>query len=294
MWARDRFCYTLTVRLCVLSSGSGGNCVFVEAPGARVLIDAGLSYRETRRRAAEAGVDLRDLTDICITHEHGDHCFGAAVIARKTGARVHATSGTFRALRDPPPWELRFPLPGKAGEYGDLVLGSLRIRALPIPHDALEPVAYLIEERLGDGKSLRAAVVTDLGCPTRALALALTDLDALVLEMNHEPRLVAEGPYPPSLKRRVLSDIGHLSNAQGGQLLRRAAHPGLRHVVLAHLSGQNNTEAYARREAEAALQARAGRASLVVASQVRPGQPVEIRLDGARALRRPQQLALFG
>ena len=282
------------MRLCVLSSGSAGNCVWIEAPGARVLIDAGLSLRETRRRCAEAGLDLRNLTDICLTHEHGDHCFGTAVIARKTGARVHATSGTFRALQHPPPYELRFPLPGSAsGSYGDLVLGSLRIRAVPIPHDALEPVAYLLEERLGDGRAIRAAVVTDLGFPAKALAVALKDLDALVVEMNHDPRLVAQGPYPPSLKRRVLSDLGHLSNAQGAQLLRRAAHPGLLHVVLAHLSGQNNTEAYARREAERALQARAGRAALFVASQLHALPPVEIGIDGARTRIRPQQLALF-
>jgi phosphoribosyl 1,2-cyclic phosphodiesterase len=282
------------VRLCVLSSGSAGNCVWVEAPGARVLIDAGLSLRETRRRCAEAGLDLRDLTDICLTHEHGDHSFGTSVIARKTGARVHATAGTFRALHDPPPCELRFPLPGSAaGPYADLVLGSLRIRALPIPHDALEPVAYLLEERIGDGRGIRAAVVTDLGFPTRALACALKDLDALVVEMNHDPRLVVQGPYPPSLKRRVLSDLGHLSNAQGAQLLRRAAHPGLRHVVLAHLSDRNNTEAHARREAEAALQGRAGRATLLVASQLHALPPVEIGIDGARKRSRPEQLALF-
>ncbi|MFL5422216.1 MAG: MBL fold metallo-hydrolase [Myxococcales bacterium] len=277
------------MRLCVLGSGSLGNCVWVEAPGARILVDAGLSHRETLRRCRDAGLDLRDLTDICITHEHGDHCVGAAVIARKTGARVHATVGTFRALRDPPPAELCFPLPS-----GELVVGSLRIRAVPVPHDALEPVAYVLEERGADGRPIRAAIVTDLGFPTRALAGSLQDLDALVLEMNHDPRLVIEGPYPPSLKRRLLSDVGHLSNAQGGQLLRRVAHAGLRHVVLAHLSEQNNTESYARREAEAALQLRSGRASLVVAPQTRPLPPVEILSDGARQVVRPRQLALFG
>jgi len=277
------------VRLCVLGSGSLGNCVWVEAPGARILVDAGLSHRETLRRCRDAGIDLRDLTDICITHEHGDHCFGAAVIARKTGARVHATVGTFRALRDPPPAELCFPLPS-----GELVVGSLRIRAVPVPHDALEPVAYVLEERGAGGRPIRAAIVTDLGFPTRPLAASLQDLDALVLEMNHDPRLVAEGPYPPSLKRRLLSDVGHLSNAQGAQLLRRVAHAGLRHVVLAHLSEQNNTESYARREAEAALQFRSGGASLVVAPQTRPLAPVEILPDCARTVRVPRQLALFG
>jgi phosphoribosyl 1,2-cyclic phosphodiesterase len=276
------------VRLCVLGSGSLGNCVWVEAPGARILVDAGLSHRETLRRCKDAGLDLRDLTDICVTHEHGDHCFGTAVIARKTGARVHATPGTFRALRDRPPAELCFPLPG-----GELVVGSLRIRALPVPHDAAEPVAYVLEERGADGHAIRAAIVTDLGYPTRSVTGSLQDLDALVVEMNFDPRLLAQGPYAPSLKRRLLSDLGHLSNEQGAQLLRRVAHAGLRHVVLAHLSEQNNTESYARREAEAALSSRAGRASLVIAPQMRPLPPVEILPEGMRVSRRPQQLALF-
>ncbi|MFL5409814.1 MAG: MBL fold metallo-hydrolase, partial [Myxococcales bacterium] len=104
------------MRLCVLGSGSLGNCVWVEAPGARILVDAGLSHRETLRRCRDAGLDLRDVTDICITHEHGDHCFGAGLIARKTGARVHATPGTLRAMRDPPPLELCFPLPCTGNE----------------------------------------------------------------------------------------------------------------------------------------------------------------------------------
>jgi phosphoribosyl 1,2-cyclic phosphodiesterase len=267
----------------------------VGAADARVLVDAGLSFSETRRRCADAGLDVRDLTDIVLTHEHGDHSCGAAGIARKTGARVHATLGTFRALRGPPPPELQFALPGSADEtYGDLVLGTLRIRALPVPHDAQEPVAFVFEERCGDGGPVRAAVVTDLGWVPRPLARALGDLDALVIEMNHDPLLLAAGPYPPSVKRRVLSDFGHLSNAQGAGLLRHAAHAGLRHVVLAHLSGPNNTPDHARREAERALELRAGRASLLVASQLRPLPLVEIRPEAVRLVRRPQQLALFG
>jgi phosphoribosyl 1,2-cyclic phosphodiesterase len=280
------------VRLCVLSSGSGGNALWVEAGSTRVLVDAGLSFRETRRRCARAGIDLRDVSDVLLTHEHADHCWGAGSIARRTGARVHATRGTLLALRDPPPEPLRFALP--TSEDGDLLLGSLRVRAVPVPHDAVEPVAYVLEERLADGRSVRAAVVTDLGCTTRKLAKVLQGLDALVLEMNHDVRLLLEGPYPASLKRRVRGDFGHLSNAQGAQLLRQALHPGLRHVVLAHLSEQNNTPVHARREAEAVLELRGGRASLHVATQVRPSDVLEIQPDAAPTRVRPQQLALFG
>ena len=206
------------MRLCVLSSGSGGNTAWIEADGARVLVDAGLSFRETKRRCADVGLDLRDLTDVLLTHEHADHCFGAASIARKLGARVHATEGTFRALRD---------------------------------------------------------------------------LDILVVEANHDARLLLEGPYPPSLKRRVRSDLGHLSNAQAAQLLSQVLHRGLRHVVLAHLSEHNNTPAHARRETEAVLELHGSRAALHLARQVRPLPPIELDLVDAQTTLRPRQLALF-
>lgn len=277
------------MRLCVLSSGSGGNTAWIEAAGARVLVDAGLCFKETRRRCADAGLDLRDVTDILLTHEHEDHCFGAATIARKIGARVHATQGTFTALREPPPRELCFPLP----RDGSLLLGrGLQVRAIPVPHDAIEPVAYSFEERIDGGRCIRAAVVTDLGSTTRSLARELRDLDALVLETNHDARLLLEGPYPASLKRRVRSDLGHLSNAQAAQLIAQVLHRGLRHLVLAHLSENNNTPKHARREAEAVLEVQGSRAALHLATQARALPPIELCADDARAVR-PRQLALF-
>ena len=277
------------MRLCVLASGSGGNTTFIEAGGARVLVDAGLSYRETKRRCAQAGLDLRELTDILLTHEHADHCFGAAAIARKVGARVHATNGTLEALRDPPPPELCFALP----RDGALLLGGgLHVRAIPVPHDAVEPVAYAFEERLDSGRCVRAAVVTDLGCAPRTLSKALRGLDALVLETNYEERLLLEGPHPLAVKRRVRSDLGHLSNAQAAKLDGRVLHPGLQHLVLAHLSEHSNTPSHARRQAEAVLEVRNSRAALHLAGQARPLAP--ILLDPGLAARRPRQLALFG
>ena len=279
------------MRLCVLASGSGGNTALIEAGGARVLVDAGLSYRETRRRCADAGLDVREVTDVLLTHEHADHCFGAAILARKLGARVHATRGTLHAMRDPPPAELCFPLP----RDGVLLLGRrLHVRAIPVPHDAVEPVAYSFEERVDGGRCIRAAVVTDLGCAPRALAKALSGLDALILEMNHDARLLLEGPYPVSLKRRVRGGLGHLSNAQAAQLVAQVLHPGLRHLVLAHLSEQNNTEAHARREAEAVLEVRGSHAALHVAGQARALAPILLDPGSASAVPRPRQLALFG
>jgi len=274
-----------SVRLCVLASGSSGNCLWVEAGGTRALIDAGLPLRETARRCTHAGISLRDVTDVFLTHEHADHASGAGVLARKLGVRVHATRGTWRELRDPPPEKLRHTLrPGTP-----LQIGALRIVPLAVPHDAREPVAYVFEEG-----PLRAALVTDLGCAPRPVVRALQDLDALVLEMNHDLGMLLDGPYPWSLKQRVRSDHGHLSNEQGAKLLSQVLHSGLRHLVLAHLSEHNNTPGRARREAEAVLSRFGTSTSLVLGSHSRPLDPVELEpCRPAVALRRARQLALF-
>jgi phosphoribosyl 1,2-cyclic phosphodiesterase len=274
-----------SVRLCVLSSGSAGNCLWVEAGGTRALIDAGLPLRETARRCARAGISLRDVTDVFLTHEHADHSHGAGILGRRLGVRVHATRGTMRMLRDPPPEELRFVL--RAGV--PVQCGGLRVIPVAVPHDAYEPVAYVLE----DGP-VRAAIVTDLGCAPPAVVRALQNLDALILEMNHDLRMLLEGPYPWSLKQRVRGDRGHLSNAQGAQLLAQVLHPGLRHLVLAHLSEHNNTQARARREAERVLTKYGSSASMALGSQVRPLDPVVLDpCAPAVALRRARQLALF-
>jgi phosphoribosyl 1,2-cyclic phosphodiesterase len=269
-----------SVRLSVLSSGSGGNCLYVEAGSTRILLDAGLPLRETARRCKDIGVDARDLTDVFLTHEHADHCGGAGVLSRKLGVRVHATRGTFRGLRDQPAEELRREL--VAGV--PVRIGELTVTPIAIVHDAWEPVAFIVD----DGAA-KAALVTDLGCAPAMLARALRGLDALILEMNHDPGLLLNGPYPFSLKQRIRSDSGHLSNQQGAQLLEQVMHGGLRHVTLAHLSEHNNTESHAMKAAETVLRRHASNARLCVGSQVRAGEPLELR-----GVRKARQLALFG
>ena len=272
-----------SVRLCVLSSGSGGNCLYIEAGSTRVLVDAGLPLKETAKRCASIGASVKDVTDLLLTHEHADHSHAAGILARRLGVQVHGTRGTLQALRDPPPPELQVPLRG--GEPFEI--GDLRITPVAVPHDAREPVAYVFE----DGSGARAAIVTDLGCAPRDVALALHDLDALVLEMNHDARMLLEGPYPFSLKRRIRSDLGHLSNAQGAQLLAQVLHQGLRHVVLAHLSEHNNTERHARAAADLVLERANSGANVLVGAQSRALEPIDLR---ARVrISRPRQLALF-
>lgn len=272
-----------SVRLCVLSSGSGGNCLYVETGATRVLVDAGLPLKETAKRCASVGVSVKDVTDVLLTHEHADHSHAAGILARRLGVQVHATRGTLQSLRDPPPPELQVPLRG--GE--PFQIGDLRITPVAVPHDASEPVAYVFE----DGMGARAAIVTDLGCAPRKVLLALQGLDALVLEMNHDARMLLEGPYPFSLKRRIRSDLGHLSNAQGAQVLAQVLHPGLRHVVLAHLSEHNNTERCARTAVECVLERAGSGANVVVGSQARALEPLDLR--ACVRISRPRQLALF-
>ncbi|HTO97276.1 MAG TPA: MBL fold metallo-hydrolase [Myxococcales bacterium] len=272
------------MRLCVLASGSGGNSLWVDAGPTRILIDCGLPLKETARRCRQAGLDVRDLTDVFLTHEHADHSHAAGILARKLEVRVHATRGTFRLLRDPPP-------PGQrcAVHAGVPVrLPGLTLTPLALPHDALEPVAYVVD----DGAA-RAAIVTDLGSVPRALVRELQDLDALVLEMNHDVRMLLEGPYPWSLKQRIRGGHGHLSNDQGAKLLRSVLHRGLRHLVLAHLSEHNNTERHARKAAEQVLEDRGSDTRVCLGSPVRALDP--LLLEPARGARpaKARQLALF-
>jgi phosphoribosyl 1,2-cyclic phosphodiesterase len=273
-----------SVRFSVLASGSGGNCLYVEAGETRILLDAGLPLRETVRRCSEVGLDARELTDVFLTHEHADHCGGAGVLSRKLGVRVHATRGTMRGLRDPPACELQREL--RAGE--PVQLGVLTVTPIAVPHDAWEPVAYLFEDGL-----TRAALVTDLGCAPATVVRALQGLDALILEMNHDPRLLAEGPYPWSLKQRIRGDRGHLSNAQGAELLAQVMHGGLQQVTLAHLSEHNNTVSHARKAAEAVLRKFGSNAQLCVGSQVQALAPMVLTPQALVPMRRARQLALF-
>jgi phosphoribosyl 1,2-cyclic phosphodiesterase len=282
--AGEPCCYIRSVRLCVLSSGSGGNCVWVDAGQTRILIDAGLPLRETAKRCRSAGLDVRDLTDVFLTHEHADHADAAGVLGRKLRVRVHGTRGTLRELRDPPPQELRCSV--RAGV--PVRLAGLTVTPVPLAHDACEPVAYVVED-----EKAKAAVVTDLGSVTAGLIRALKDLDALVLEMNYDLRLLDEGPYPWSVKRRIRSEVGHLSNEQGARLLERVLHAGFRHLVLAHLSEHNNTVNHARRAAERVLEKRGGAVQVQIASQAKALEPVQVEAGRAAGVRKARQLALF-
>ncbi len=279
------------MRLTMLSSGSGGNCALVEGGGASVLVDAGLPLKVTRARAAKMDRAIDGADALLVTHEHADHAGCAGVFSRKLRLPVWATPGTHAAMRDPAAPELQVAV--EARRWIRVGQSDLWARAVPLPHDAAEPVAWMFEERSETGRA-RAAIVTDLGHAPAGFAAELGLVDLLVLEFNHDLRMLLEGPYPWPLKQRVRGDFGHLSNAQAAQLLGELCHPGLSQVVLAHLSEHNNTPTLARAAAENMLARKRCGAKLQVASVQKPLASIQLE---ANALPLPHwrftQLAMF-
>jgi phosphoribosyl 1,2-cyclic phosphodiesterase len=217
------------VRFAVLASGSGGNSCYVEGPGGAILVDAGLSARETARRVSAAGGDMERVRAILVTHEHGDHVAGARVLARRLDVPVFATEGTLDAA----PEEIPGASPIEPGR--EFCAGGFSVLPFPLPHDAAEPVGFVLS-----CGPVTLGYATDLGYPTALARERLSRCDAVVLESNHDERMLMEGPYPWHLKMRIRGRRGHLSNPASAGLLADLMHPGLRAVVLAHLSETNN------------------------------------------------------
>lgn len=219
------------MRFCSLGSGSSGNATVVEAGASRVLIDCGFSLRELDARLARAGLHADELDAVFVTHEHGDHVGCAVALARRQGIPLWTSRGTWRAIGAPDlPGLLRFARDGEA-----IAVGDLQLRPFTVPHDASEP----LQLRCTDG-ARHLGVLTDAGSATQHLLAHLQGCDALLLECNHDLQLLAASRYPPSLKARIGGRLGHLSNDGAAQVLAECLHGGLRHLVAAHLSEQNN------------------------------------------------------
>ncbi|HVL57615.1 MAG TPA: MBL fold metallo-hydrolase [Burkholderiaceae bacterium] len=235
------------MRFASLGSGSEGNALLIECDagsGGCLLVDCGFSVREVDRRLSRLGRQLHQLRGILVTHEHADHIGGAFRLAEALGIAVHLTHGTLAAARG-------------ADGYGAAVvivpdqpfeLHGLTIEPFPVPHDAREPVQFVID----DGRS-RLGILTDIGHPTAHLPRALADLTALVLECNHDSHLLAGSDYPPRLKQRISGRYGHLANDDSARVLQSLDNARLRRVVAAHLSRQNNRPELAQRALAAAI-----------------------------------------
>jgi len=236
------------VRFASLGSGSGGNALVVEADGTRVMLDCGFGVSETVRRLARIGLDPSDLSCIVVTHEHSDHGDGAFPLAQRFGTPVWLTHGTLAAMRETDGDLGRDCIVNLVDASREFGVGGLLIKPFTVPHDAREPVQYVIS----DG-ARRLGVLTDTGCSTAHIEDNLSGCDALVLECNHDLDMLMNGDYPPWLKARIAGPHGHLDNATSAALLAALDRRRLAHVIAAHLSQQNNTPALARAALAAAL-----------------------------------------
>lgn len=225
------------MRFASLGSGSAGNGLIVEAGRTRLMLDCGFGLSDTGRRLARLGLQPSDLTGIVITHEHTDHIGGAGRFARKHALPVWLTAGTLSMAQDMEGTEVRV-----IDSHEQFAIGDLLVQPFPVPHDAREPVQFVF----GDGAK-RLGVLTDVGCSTAHIESMLAGVEALVLECNHDLTMLAEGAYPPGLKRRVGGRFGHLENSQSAELLSKLKHDKLQCVMAAHISRKNNTPALARR-----------------------------------------------
>ncbi len=273
----------MLLRVVPLGSGSAGNATLVEVAGMRLLVDAGLSARTLARRLSRVGVAPRQVDVVLLTHEHQDHARGAERFSTLYEVPLACSRATLAALDCSHThfagWQ--------ALEVGQpLELGAARVDAFPVPHDAVRPVGFVVE-----GGGVRCGIVTDIGHPTTLVARRLSGCDVLMVEANHDDRMLREGPYPWQLKQRVGGRYGHLSNAEAATLLGRAVAPRCREVVLAHLSEKNNTPALALGAVEREL-ARAGRRDVRVhvARPDRPSDAVVVPAAAASLVHRQSRL----
>lgn len=227
----------MAFRFASLGSGSRGNATLIEAGETRVLVDCGYPAREFVVRCERLDFDPRGLAAILVTHEHGDHTRGVGPVARRFDVPVWMSHGTWHASDYGKLVDLNL----FAAHAGGFDIGELAVTPVPVPHDAREPTQFVFQHL---GASL--GMLTDLGCITPRVVEAFDGVDALLLECNHDPAMLAHGPYPPSLQARVGGAYGHLNNAQAAELLRRIDHGRLCHLVGAHLSEQNNSPDLAR------------------------------------------------
>jgi len=238
------------MKLCVLGSGSAGNCTYIASGETRILVDLGFGRRSLNRRLREAGLVRDRLDALLLTHEHTDHTSGVPALVRDLDIPLLTTEGT---LRESPPLQgldrVRIVRAGSPFRIGDL-----EIEAFPVSHDAAEPVGFHF-----DSEGTQGLLATDLGEPTRAILDRLAECDWLILESNHDEEMVLAGPYPWLLKQRLMGPRGHLSNHALGRCLKTHLGARTKHIFLAHLSRTNNHPQLALDQVSAALSDAFGR-----------------------------------
>jgi phosphoribosyl 1,2-cyclic phosphodiesterase len=255
------------MKLCVLGGGSRGNCTYLESGTTRILIDNGFSGKEITRRMAVIGRHPEQLTGIIVTHEHTDHVSGVGVLSRRYNLPVYANSATHLAAG------------GKVGNLyaieefltgSRFVINDLEIHPFAISHDAAEPVGFVIDD--GDW---RVGYCTDTGTVTKLMAHLLCRCQGLVLESNHDPQMLKDGPYPFPLKQRVQSNLGHLANGDAASFVSGLGNSYLRTLILSHLSETCNHPRLARTAFESSISGFSENIELLIACQSSPGALID-------------------
>jgi phosphoribosyl 1,2-cyclic phosphodiesterase len=267
----------MAVSVSVLASGSRGNCALLASSTTRVLVDAGLSCRETFKRLRAIGSGTVQISAILVTHEHSDHIGGLQRLAAKLDVPVFMTAPTHQAwrknMRDaegtaPELEKVEHFAAGRSFQIGDIA-----VTAFTIPHDAADPVGFTFRT-----EGVKIGFATDLGYMPVSVRDHLRGCDVLVTESNHDVEMLRSGPYPWSVKQRVMSRVGHMSNEALAEFFTNDYDGCASYVVLAHLSEQNNHPEIARRAAECALEGRRGlwRNRLMLASQSEALEPIRL------------------
>jgi phosphoribosyl 1,2-cyclic phosphodiesterase len=219
-------------RVCVLASGSKGNAVYVSTGKTSILVDAGLSGSEMERRLRSRDIFPESIDAIIVSHEHRDHIQGVGVLSRRFGLPVHMTAPTMAVAAD------RLGPLQKIGRFTrgtSFHIGAFTIHPFSLSHDAADPVGFTIEHG-----HTKIGIATDLGVATQLVCHHLEGCRLMVLEANHDVKMLQEGPYPWEVKQRIMGRLGHLSNEASRALLDKVCHEGLHHVVIAHMSETNN------------------------------------------------------
>lgn len=237
----------MALEVCVLGSGSKGNAVLVRSETTAILVDAGFSCRELTRRLNDAGQDIAALAGICVSHEHSDHVAGLAQIHKRHQTPFFGNHGTIEAmrLRNKLDASVNWSVFTNGSAFG---IGDLRVEPFSVPHDAYDPVGFVIQHR-----GIRAGILTDAGVVTALMREQASSCHLLVLESNHDEASVQEAERPWFLKQRILGRQGHLSNRQAADLIQESAGAKLQALFLAHLSEDCNTPEEAERCMRATL-----------------------------------------
>jgi phosphoribosyl 1,2-cyclic phosphodiesterase len=256
------------VKFCVLASGSSGNAALLATEKTRILVDAGLSMKELGRRMSAIGENLEDVDAILVTHEHSDHVAGLPVLARrlKKNDRLkpfYLTHRTAPAID----WDGSVPVLEPFQSGAKFQIGDIEVQSFGIPHDAIDPVGFCFE-----AQGVRIGVATDLGYIPDSVKFHLRRVHVLLLEANHDVEMLKVGPYPWTVKQRVMSRVGHLSNLVATDFLMEELDTCTAHVILGHLSEHNNHPEIVRDAASRALFLRGLSASLSIAEQSQPSE----------------------